>query len=375
MALSPLPQSAGSRDSSAATARVALLLKQWGGEVIAEFKKAFKLRPLHRVKTMPPGQKATLFPAHAGTSTKYHRAGDNLLTDAGFMQTIAQGDRTIWADREVVTALVLDEIEERLSYWPDRAAYAKEMAYTLAEKADQNVIFCLARAARGAESAAGNSYTGAVTDTGEYLSAADVGGTAGVAFTANNFVDLLALSRKKFAEKNVPEDQGRYCLIKPSMVYTLLNSSAFSATSGFWLNRDFGNDKAGSMQAGQVGMIHGFTLIESNNFPTFAKTTTDNKIGADSAGGEGNDYRVDMQHGTLAAAGGTGTNGSRTQAFCFTPVSVGSVVSSDISIESERKMELRGDLIIGGYAMGHGILRPECVIELAENGPKAGGWY
>src|SRR5262245_52617787 len=82
--------------------RVQLLLKQWGGEVIAEFDKSFMMRGKHRMKPLKPGRKADVFPALGRAATKYHQAGENLLVDAGFLQTIAQGERTIFADRECI---------------------------------------------------------------------------------------------------------------------------------------------------------------------------------------------------------------------------------------------------------------------------------
>jgi len=44
---------------------------------------------------------------------------------------------------------------------------------------------------------------------------------------------------------------------------------------------------------------------------------------------------------------------------------VGTVKLLDLAMESEYDIRRQGTLMVAKYAMGHGILRPECAIELA----------
>ena len=46
---------------------------------------------------------------------------------------------------------------------------------------------------------------------------------------------------------------------------------------------------------------------------------------------------------------------------------VGTVKLLDLATESEYQIERQGTLFVAKYAMGHGILRPECAIELLPN--------
>ena len=46
------------------------------------------------------------------------------------------------------------------------------------------------------------------------------------------------------------------------------------------------------------------------------------------------------------------------------PSAVGTVKLLDLATESEYDINRQGTLFVAKYAMGHGVLRPECAIEL-----------
>jgi hypothetical protein len=43
---------------------------------------------------------------------------------------------------------------------------------------------------------------------------------------------------------------------------------------------------------------------------------------------------------------------------------VGTVKLMDLGVEMAYDIRRQGTLIVGKYAMGHGILRPECAVEI-----------
>ncbi|MFA5623318.1 MAG: capsid protein, partial [Candidatus Dojkabacteria bacterium] len=57
-------------------------------------------------------------------------------------------------------------------------------------------------------------------------------------------------------------------------------------------------------------------------------------------------------------------NFSNTYGVVFHEEAVGTVKLMDIATEMDRLIEYQADLMVGKYAMGHGILRPECAVEL-----------
>jgi hypothetical protein len=47
--------------------------------------------------------------------------------------------------------------------------------------------------------------------------------------------------------------------------------------------------------------------------------------------------------------------------YCYTKEAIGTVKLEDEGVESEYKLEYRGDLIIASMTLAHGCKRPECV--------------
>jgi hypothetical protein len=55
---------------------------------------------------------------------------------------------------------------------------------------------------------------------------------------------------------------------------------------------------------------------------------------------------------------------SKTAALVMTKSAVGTVKLLDLATEMGYDMRRQGTLLIAKYAIGHGILRPECSVEL-----------
>ena len=70
---------------------------------------------------------------------------------------------------------------------------------------------------------------------------------------------------------------------------------------------------------------------------------------------------------TFSAGNGVGYDGDFRNTFGIVSHSaaVGTVKLLDLATESEYQIERQGTLFVAKYAMGHGVLRPECAIELA----------
>ena len=48
--------------------------------------------------------------------------------------------------------------------------------------------------------------------------------------------------------------------------------------------------------------------------------------------------------------------------LCGTKEAIGTVKLLDLATESEYQIERQGTLFVAKYAMGHGVLRPECAV-------------
>lgn len=320
----------------------ALHLKLFAGEVLAEFDVATKVLGHTRVKNLAPGRKSEQFPAISTATGSYHTKGQNILEDGSYLQTIAQGERVIWADREYLAPIFIEKLDETLNHFNARQEYAHQLAQALARNADQNAIRVLMRAARGADA---DPYTSA--PSGTYLNNAASAG----ALTFAEFYDSMVEAKYTMDAANVPMEE-RICLVKPAMMQTLMQQSG--SNSFLHLDKDFGG--AGDVASGVTYRLAGFPLIVCNNFPTDNFTGTSNRIDQVTGTPQGNDYRIDARDAT---------GGSHTEAICFQKQAIGTVKSADIGMETEYKLEYRGNVLVASYAMGHGQLRPECVVEIA----------
>ena len=80
--------------------------------------------------------------------------------------------------------------------------------------------------------------------------------------------------------------------------------------------------------------------------------------GGTSSGDEG------ASNDLFAAGDGYDGDFSNTVGIVAHPSAVGTVKLMDLATEAEYQIERQGTLFIAKYAMGHGVLRPECAIEL-----------
>ena len=107
----------------------------------------------------------------------------------------------------------------------------------------------------------------------------------------------------------------------------------------------------GSIASGSIPQIAGITLYKSNHIPS-----TDLSGVATGDGAALND--------PFGAGNGYNANFTNTLGIVSHSAAVGTVKLLDLATESEYQIERQGTLFVAKYAMGHGILRPECAIEL-----------
>ena len=151
--------------------------------------------------------------------------------------------------------------------------------------------------------------------------------------SSDDLIAGLFAAAQKFDEKDVPED-GRYAFVRPAQYYALAQNTKV-------LNKDWGG--AGAYADGKVLRIAGLTIVASNHLPSTNITT-----GVES--GTSTRYAVDAR---------------TTAALVLQQEAIGTVKLLDLAMESDYDIRRQGTLMVAKYAMGHGILRPECAIELA----------
>jgi hypothetical protein len=319
----------------------ALFLKKFSGEILQTFEENNVFKALHTVRTIENGKSAQ-FPVTGVASASYHTPGEN-IADAGnsYLSDINKNEKIITIDKMLLASTFLSNIDDVKNHYDIRSVYANELGKALAVQ----------DTTRAASVTGGN--TGGILD----VSANAMGDIADSADDADNsdptgaeLTAALFTAAQKLDENDVPSD-GRFAVLRPQEYYKLITGGAGTlAISTSAVNKDVGG--LGSIASGSIPQVAGITIYKSNHIPS-----TDLSGTATGDGASNND---------VFGASGTGYNGNFTNTLGVVSHSaaVGTVKLLDLATESEYQIERQGTLFVAKYAMGHGVLRPECAIEL-----------
>lgn len=292
----------------------ALFLKLFSGEVLTAFETASVTRDKHMVRTISMGKSAA-FPATWKVTGGYHTPGAEIVG-----QTSNVNERVITIDDLLISSVFIPNIDEAKSHFDYRSIYSNECGVFLGTNWDKNVLQVGLLAARASATVTGaNGGTSLTSTTTLYR-------TSATDLVAGHFAAAQALD-----EKDVPQGQQRYSFLKPAQYYLLA-----STPTTLLVNRDYVADN-GDFSKGQMGEVAGIKLVKTNNLPT-----------------------------TNVATGPTAYQGdfTKTAALIMTDAAVGTVKLLDMQSEMDYDIRRQGTLIVAKYLMGHGILRPECAVEL-----------
>jgi len=318
----------------------ALFLKVFSGEILTTFEETNIMKDLHRVRTIQSGKTAQ-FPATGIATAKYHTVGEN-IADSGndYLSAIKHAEKTISIDDVLISSTFIANIDELKNHYDIRSIYAKELGKALAKRFDIATMKTLAAAARDSATITGGNG-GTVIGSGSSVFSTTP--------TAAQIIDALYLMAESLDTKDV-SDEGRFAILTPSMYYTLItaDNSAVSLAS----NRDAGG--VGNIATGTIAQVAGISLYKSNHLVDIAvadasQDQDDDNAANDVFGTSGTGYNADLSG--VKILGGTNE-------------AIGTVKLLDLATESEYQIERQGTLFVAKYAMGHGVLRPECAVEV-----------
>ena len=294
-----------------------LFLKVFAGEVITSFEEHTVTLDKHSVRTIKNGKSAQFPVIGRMPDAEYHTPGAEILG-----QEVKQNERVITIDQLLISHVFIGDLDDAMAHFEVRSKYSGMMGQKLGLTHDNHIMRELILAAKASATVTGGDGGKVITDA----ELADA--TAATRLTA--WSNALYEAAENFDNKFVTGP--RYCLLKPADYYFFVKeaqSNGFSA-----INRDYGGE--GSYADGKVIKIAGITLIPSPMLPT-----TDLS---------GEDYHA--------------VDCTNTKAIIFTPDAVGTVKLMDLSLQSQWDIRRQGTLMVARYAMGHGILQPECAIQL-----------
>ena len=296
-----------------------LFLKVFSGEVMSTFNANTVMKEKTRIRSIQNGKSAQ-FPAIGKTTAAYHTAGAEILGN-----NVEHGEKVITIDDMLIANTFIASIDEAKNHYDVRAEYSKQMGQALAQTYDRNLLSMAIKAARD-PLGIGAGVAGQGSASSENLGSL----TPTTADIVTGIYDAAAT----LDTRNVPETE-RFVIVSPTVYYALVQNDKL-------INRDFGQN--GSYSDGTIMRVAGMQIVKSNNM------AVDHVTAVGSGFPDFNSkYAVDA---------------SDTSALVIQRQALGTVQLMDMATEMEYDIRRQGTLAVSKMAVGHGVLRPECIIEL-----------
>jgi len=297
----------------------ALFLKVFSGEVMSTFNAKTIMKERTRIRNIKNGKSAS-FAAIGKTIAEYHTVGTEILGNS-----INHNETVITIDDLLISHSFIANIDEAKNHYEVRSEYSKQMGQALAQTYDRNLLSMTVKAARAG--------TAGIADQGDAESIA-IGSSPSTSVLISN----IYLAAQKLDEKNCPTED-RVVIVSPEVYYQLVQDDKI-------INRDFGSN--GSYSEANIMRAAGMDIIMSNNLA----------VNHTAAVGSG---------GTLDFNSKYNVDASDSKAIVMHKDALGTVQLMDMATEAEYDIRRQGTLAVSKLAVGHGILRPELIIELQAN--------
>lgn len=308
--------------------RLALSLKVFSGEIIETFERRCAMMPLHMVQTIQSGR-ASQFPITGVAMATYHVPGTNIFeSNNGMISKIQSNERTINIDGSLMSAIFIDNLEEKMLHYDTRSIFARQMANALAIEADKRILRAGLLGARAGKNITDfDGYrpiaSGTVLERGE-----------DVATSAAKLRAAIAEAAQILDENDIHKSD-RYIALRLAQWYLLSEDSA----------RQYVEWSKGQYVSGMLNPICGITPVLTNNLPD------KNPLMASSSDINNYTHPDGFEH---------------TVGLVWHRDAIGTVKLQDLATEQEKDFDLHGWKMKAYYAMGHGYLRPEALIEISK---------
>lgn len=287
----------------------AMFLKIFAGEILAEFERTNAFKDRHYIRTIKEGKSAA-FPMIGTASASYHTVGQYI--DGG---QIGTAEQVITIDDLLQANVTIPKIDEAMNHFDVRQPFSQELGRALSKQFDQNVAKVGILAARASSPLTGRPG-------GSRLTNANMA-TDGAVLEA-----ALYSAQQTLDEKDIPEAD-RAAFFKPLQYYTLAQREKL-------VSKDYGGN--GSIGDGVINTVAGLPIVKTNNIPTTNVTTGPTKYQGNFSGSVG---------------------------LIMNKMAVGTCKLLDLGFESEYEIRHQATFMVAKYLLGHGILRPDCAVELA----------
>lgn len=293
----------------------ALFLKVFSGEVLASYNTKTVMADKIRTRSIQSGKSAQ-FPAIGKIGAEYHTVGAEIVGS-----NVEHGERVITIDDMLISHTFIANIDEAANHYEVRSEYSRQIGDALAQTFDRNLLSLAVKEARTPSAAT-------VAGMGQASQVA-----LGATPTTTNIIDGLYGAAETLDVADVPEDE-RFAIVTPAVYYALVQDDKL-------VNRDYVSNN-GDYADGKILRVAGMPIVKSNNLAIDHTATT----------GVPNLAKYDV-------------DASATKALVLHKSALGCVKLMDVASEAEYDIRRQGTLMVSKMAVGHGVLRPEGIIELA----------
>jgi hypothetical protein len=267
-----------------------------------------KFRDKQTIREIQSGKSAQ-FPATGKITAAYHTPGSEIVGT-----TINQNERVITIDDLLIADVFISNIDEAKSHFDVRSEYTNQLGDALAQAFDTNSAQVGILAARASATITGQLGGSAITSANVRTVGADL---SAALFDAAEDLD----------DRDVPEME-RYAFLLPAQYYLAVQQTDL-------INKDYAG--LGSIAAGVVDSVAGLKVVKTNNLPQTNITTGPSA------------YQGDF---------------TNTAFLVWQRGAIGTVQLMSLAMESAYDIRRQGTLMVAKYAIGHGILRPHCAVEV-----------
>lgn len=292
------------------------------------------------------GGKTLQIPATGYVQGAYHLPGKEIQG-----QSPQQSERTINVDDLLYVPLFFPSIYDALSHYQVRGEYAKKAGYTLAKAKNNAQIVEVLKAARSAATIPGVTNGGSQILSDKFQ--VGTGGAADVNEAALTIFEALFQAAEIMDQKLIPTED-RHCMLRPREYYTLVRAIQ---SNGFSLANKFFMETTSSINTGKLPTIAGFQMHKSNLLPKTNMTETGDPSGSGTPG----TLAVLPIHSAHAL------DCTKTMGMIWHPEASATVTLMGLQVKTDYMLKNLGDLLVAYFVLGHGVVRPECSIELSLN--------
>ena len=344
----------GIGQANAADSRVALFLKIFAGEVLAQLDHKLIVLNTTTVKRDLTGAKVASFPTFGDAGATYHTPGEDLLVDADaddvdYLSNIKVGEHLIYADRVLQSSILLDELEEALSHWDARSKFAQKLTTAVGEQTEDN-LFRLITAASGlgTTEVLGTKVTGWPGSTAAHNVVTTTEPTVAEVY------DGVYTAAELFDTDSIPKDR-RFAAVNASYFYQLLRmTTASTGTKAYEVvmrdyiadgkNGDLANPDTMGVWIGNVFVMqtNGIPVVAGPTACAFALNSTDANL-----------YAIPDMTKLI-------------RLLVWTDETIGTVRVRSPRLDVNWLPTRLSNLITLSQAVGHGVLRPEAAYTMRQ---------